>query len=188
MSPRLRSIAVAEGISLADDGLEALIRLSGGDMRRAINMMQSTYLAAPKRPLSASAVYASTGCPSPDDLHRIVEALWGKGFAEAFQHIMEIKTTKGLALVDIVTGIHELVAMIDLPQAVRIFLYERLADLEWRLSSATSEKIQVGALVGIFRLASNMVPDESGEKASSGKDARLRFMCNGGLMSATRVV
>ena len=39
---------------------------------------------------------------------------------------------------------------IELPQDVRGFLLESLAEIEWRLSGATSDSLQRGDLIGTF--------------------------------------
>ena len=39
---------------------------------------------------------------------------------------------------------------IGMPEAVRIELINKMADVEYRLAFGTSEKLQLGALVGAF--------------------------------------
>ena len=40
MVPRIKHIVDNEGINVTDDGMSAVVRLSNGDMRRALNMLQ----------------------------------------------------------------------------------------------------------------------------------------------------
>ena len=191
MVPRLRQIADAERVQVTDDGMQALTQLSGGDMRRCIHVLQSTSLAAPDRRVTAAAVYANTGHPSPQDLHAIVEALWRRGFGDAYRCLAELKSDKGLALTDVVTGVHDTLMRTDLPVSAKAFLYEELANLEWRLASATSETIQLGALVGAFRLAASLVPDAAkengGDATRSRQRQRLAWMLQRGMSSGTRI-
>lgn len=60
---RLKEVAKAEGVDLTEDGAKALVRLSQGDMRRALNTLQSAYLA--HATVDEEAVYATTGAPRP---------------------------------------------------------------------------------------------------------------------------
>ena len=43
--------------------------------------------------------------------------------------------------------------MIEMPNKIRIELIDRMADVEYRLAYGTSEKLQLGALVGAFSQA-----------------------------------
>lgn len=45
------------------------------------------------------------------------------------------------------------VFLIEMPNNIRIDLIERMADVEYRLAYGTSEKLQLGALVGAFSQA-----------------------------------
>ena len=45
------------------------------------------------------------------------------------------------------------VFLIEMPNKIRIELIERMADVEYRLAYGTSEKLQLGALVGAFSQA-----------------------------------
>jgi replication factor C subunit 3/5 len=44
-----------------------------------------------------------------------------------------------------------------LPPKVKVMLIEKLADCEYRLASGTSEKLQLGGLVGAFVKARELV-------------------------------
>ena len=45
------------------------------------------------------------------------------------------------------------VFQIEMPSNVRVELIDRMADVEYRLAFGTSEKLQLGALVGAFAQA-----------------------------------
>ena len=45
------------------------------------------------------------------------------------------------------------VFQIEMPSKIRIELIDRMADVEYRLAYGTSEKLQLGALVGAFSQA-----------------------------------
>ena len=63
----------------------------------------------------------------------------------------------GYALSDIVTEISILIADMELPDVVMAHLLSKLSTLEFHLSHGTSEKIQLGAFVGAFTVARNML-------------------------------
>ena len=68
-----------------------------------------------------------------------------------------MKTTKGLALSDIITEVHSFVHRIDFPGDVRMTLLDKLAEAEYRLCAGTSEKIQLSGLIASFQCVRDTV-------------------------------
>ncbi len=54
------------------------------------------------------------------------------------------------ALTDIVREVHPFIFRMGLPPRVKLALVEGLAETEYRLASGTSERLQLGGLVGAF--------------------------------------
>ncbi len=65
----------------------------------------------------------------------------------------------GYALSDIVTEIGRTVAVLGIDPDIRGLLFEKLSDIEYRLSFGTSEKLQGSALVGAFYQAREALQD-----------------------------
>eukprot|EP00127_Corallochytrium_limacisporum_P006250 Clim_evm9s223 gene=Clim_evmTU9s223 len=155
MTQRLQEIVTQESVNITEDGKEALIRLSGGDMRRTLNILQSCYLAYDE--VNATNVYLCTGHPLPEDIDHIVEVMLRKSFAEAYEEILQLKTAKGLALVDIITEAANIIYRLDLPSKAKIDVIDKMAEIEYNLSTGTNEKIQFGALLGAFQHAKAII-------------------------------
>ena len=69
-------------LNVTHDGVAAILRLSGGDMRRVLNILQATAMA--NDTINEAAVYACTGDPLPTDITKIVDALLTATFTDAF--------------------------------------------------------------------------------------------------------
>ncbi|KAF7816837.1 replication factor C subunit 3 [Senna tora] len=151
VSERLKHVIKAEGLDVTDNGLEALIRLSNGDMRKTLNILQSTHMASQQ--ITEEAVYLCTGNPLPKDIEQISYWLLNEQFADSFKRIYEIKTQKGLALVDIVREVTMFVFKIKMPPGVRVQLMNDLADIEYRLSFGCNDKLQLGSVIASFTRA-----------------------------------
>ncbi|TPX65715.1 hypothetical protein SpCBS45565_g04938 [Spizellomyces sp. 'palustris'] len=151
---RLDYVIGAEDIDITDDGRQALLKLSLGDMRRALNILQATHAAFSL--VTEQAVYLCTGSPLPADISQIADWLLNSDFATAYENIQQLRITKGLALADIITELHEVLAAMDMPAPVRIVLLDKMAEIEYNLSTSCSEKIQLGALVGSFRIGCDL--------------------------------
>ncbi|CAM6100388.1 unnamed protein product [Calypogeia fissa] len=145
---RLRFVVKEEGVDITEGGLNAVVRLAGGDMRKALNILQSTHMASPH--VTEESVYLCTGNPMPKDVQQIANWLLNDSFTTAFENVSNMKTNKGLALVDIVKELLPFIFQISMPQDVRVQLVDALADIEYRLASGTSEKLQLGALLSAF--------------------------------------
>lgn len=71
-----------EGVTATKDGMEAILRLSGGDMRKVLNVLQSTSMSHDV--VDERAVYECTGEPLPADLDAIMTSLMNDDFNTCF--------------------------------------------------------------------------------------------------------
>nr|XP_025871678.1 replication factor C subunit 5 [Vulpes vulpes] len=146
-------------VDLSEDGMKALVTLSSGDMRRALNILQSTNMAFGK--VTEETVYTCTGHPLKSDIANILDWMLNQDFTTAYRNIMELKTLKGLALHDILTEIHLFVHRVDFPSSVRVHLLTKMADIEYRLSVGTNEKIQLSSLIAAFQVTRDLIVTEA---------------------------
>ncbi|XP_004477112.1 replication factor C subunit 5 [Dasypus novemcinctus] len=159
MVPRLEHVVEEEKVDISEDGMKALVTLSSGDMRRALNILQSTNMAFGK--VTEETVYTCTGHPLKSDIANILDWMLNQDFTTAYRNIMDLKTLKGLALHDILTEIHLFVHRVDFPSSVRIHLLTKMADIEYRLSVGTNEKIQLSSLIAAFQVTRDLIVAEA---------------------------
>ncbi|KAJ7965533.1 Replication factor C subunit like [Quillaja saponaria] len=155
VTERLKHVIKAEGLDVPDSGLAALVRLSNGDMRKALNILQSTNMASEQ--ITEEAVYLCTGNPLPKDIEQISYWLLNEQFSDSFKRISDMKTRKGLALVDIVREVTMFVFKIKMPSDVRVQLINDLADIEYRLSFGCNDKLQLGSVIASFTQARSVL-------------------------------
>ncbi len=148
VQPLLEHVAKEEGVTFGEGGIEAVLRLGRGDMRRALHIMQSAHSAADV--VDEEVVYECTGNPRPGDIRAIVEWMVQLGFSEAYRKTERLRALKGLAVADLLTEVHSYALQLDLNADVRIELLRQLAEAEFRLSMGGSEKLNLGAIVGAF--------------------------------------
>ncbi|TNN45388.1 Replication factor C subunit 5 [Liparis tanakae] len=157
--PALQSRCTRFRIDINPGGMKAIVTLSSGDMRRSLNILQSTSMAYGK--VTEETVYTCTGHPLRSDIANILDWCLNKDFTSAYKQILQLKALKGLALNDIITEIHLLVHRVDFPPAIRIGLLIKLADIEHRLASGTNEKIQLSSMVAAFQSVRELVVSEA---------------------------
>jgi len=151
MMPRLQYVIDKENVQIDQEGKKAILQLANGDMRRALNILQSTHMASGL--VTETSVYECVGHPSKIDVKTIVHDLLNENFTVASQKLSTLKTTKGYALADILTELHRYVHKIDFPREIRIHLLVKMADIEYRLANGATEKIQLSALISAFQEA-----------------------------------
>uniref|UniRef100_A0A3B4APK1 Activator 1 subunit 5 n=1 Tax=Periophthalmus magnuspinnatus TaxID=409849 RepID=A0A3B4APK1_9GOBI len=159
MIPRLEHVIQQENIDISPDGMKALVTLSSGDMRRSLNILQSTSMAYGK--VTEDSVYTCTGHPLRSDIANILDWSLNQNFTTAYNQILQLKTLKGLALHDILTEVHLLIHRVDFPPSIRMDLLIKLADIEHRLASGTNEKIQLSSMVAAFQAVRDLVTSDA---------------------------
>lgn len=104
MVPCLEHVVEEEKVDLSEDRMKAFVTLSSGDMRRALNILQSTNMAFGK--VTEETVYTSTGHSLKSDITNIPDWELNQDFTTAYRNVRELNTLRGLALRDILTEIH----------------------------------------------------------------------------------
>lgn len=159
MIPRLEYVIHQENLDVTPDGMKAIVTLSSGDMRRSLNILQSTSMAYEK--VTEDTVYTCTGHPLRSDIANILDWSLNKDFTTAYNEILQLKTLKGLALHDILTEVHMLIHRVDFSPSIRMGLLIKMADIEYRLASGTNEKIQLSSMVAAFQAVRDLVTSEA---------------------------
>lgn len=151
--PRMELIIKNENIKITDDGRAAIHELSQGDMRRVVNLLQSTSMSFPGEEIDEMKVYQCCGHPLKSDITQVIDLLLNSDIKTAYTEIQKLKIDKGLALQDILTEVCNLVGTLTLPQAIIGEIYIRLADIEYHLNSGGQEKIYLSAMIAAFQPA-----------------------------------
>uniref|UniRef100_A0A1I8Q602 Activator 1 subunit 5 n=1 Tax=Stomoxys calcitrans TaxID=35570 RepID=A0A1I8Q602_STOCA len=158
--PRLDKIVEMENLNVTDDGKKALMTLSKGDMRKVLNVLQSTSMAFDV--VNEDNVYTCVGHPLRRDIERILETLLScKSFEQAYDDIQSIKSVKGLALEDILTELHLFIMRLELPMSVMNKIIIKMAAIEERLAKGCTEGPQTTALIAAFFIHRDHVTLES---------------------------
>lgn len=69
-------------VKLTPDGKQALLKLSRGDMRRALNILQACHAAYDVT--GETEIYNCTGSPQPADIETVVNSMLGDEFTTSY--------------------------------------------------------------------------------------------------------
>jgi replication factor C subunit 3/5 len=151
MRQQLDAIVSAEGIRIDEEGLNALIEVSRGDMRRSINILQCCHLLS--RQVSRHTVYTCTGALPPEDVQLIMQTLLDTSVSvsDAFELVRSLQISRGITLADLARSLHTIVTQSSaLSTARKVRIVVCLADIEYRLACRSNEELQLGAIISSF--------------------------------------
>lgn len=157
-----------EDVKILPEATDSLVKLSKGDMRRALNVLQACHASStPLQPrdgpkvadkdivrdtISVETIYNCIAAPPPDAIQDIVGTLMSTSdVTSCLTTINTLKVARGLALADIITALSEEVAKLNVKPEVMITWLDGLSVIEHRISGGGSENVQTGAVVGVIR-------------------------------------
>ena len=148
---QVREIAVAEGIEVTEEGVDALVYAAAGDMRRAINSLQAA--ATTGDVVDEEAVYAITATARPEEIEAMVTDALEGDFAKARATLDSLLTETGMAGGDVIDQIHRSVWEFDLSERDAVRLMERVGEIDYRIAEGANEQVQLEALLASLSLS-----------------------------------
>lgn len=154
MKSYLNKIAEAEGLSITDDGMDALMYVARGDLRKAINALQVS--ASLSKRIDAEVIYKTTATAKPEEAKKLLEVALRGNFIEARAILDKLLIEYGLSGEDVLKGMHE--SIFDLPVAERIKaeIVEKIGEAEFRIVEGSNERIQIEALIAHIAVLGRM--------------------------------
>jgi replication factor C small subunit len=154
----LKEIAAKEKVKLVPEGLDAIFEVCGGDLRRAINTLQSG--ASLGKPVDAKVVYSITGKASPADVQKMLKVAMDGDFLEARKQLRDMIQKYGVAGSDLIRQIHTEIFRGDVPEKWKIKLADIVGEVDYRLVEGADEEVQLSALLAKLVEAGNELKTE----------------------------
>ncbi|OYT27682.1 MAG: Replication factor C small subunit [Candidatus Altiarchaeales archaeon ex4484_96] len=153
---RLKYILGEEGVSFDDSGLDALVYLSEGDMRRAVNLVQS---AAALGEVVEDNVYAISSRARPEDIKQLLVVSLGGDFLEARKLVDKLIIDYGMSGEDVVVQLSREVMGLDVGDELKIRIVDLVGEANYALVEGANERIQLEALIARLMLLKKAVSD-----------------------------
>jgi len=141
----LKEIAAKEKVKLSEEGLDAIFEICGGDLRRAINTLQSA--ASLNKLVDAKVIYSITGKASPADVQKMLKIAMDGNFTEARKQLRDMIQKYGVAGSDIIRQIHTEIFRSEIPEQWKIKLADIVGEVDYRLVEGADEEVQLSALL-----------------------------------------
>ena len=142
---RINYIMKLENLSLVPNGLNALVDISRGDCRRAINYLQSCGTISKK--IDQEIVFRVAGEVPPDKIKEILKTAINGQLQLAIKLLNDLIKDYGLSGRNIIRNIHRELYNLNISEDLKIEISKLLAEFEYRLSQGGTEEIQLQALL-----------------------------------------
>lgn len=148
---RLAYICSNEKVKCIDRALELIFELSEGDMRRAINILQS---AAAIGEVTEDSVYKVVGLAHPKEVREMIQQAISGNFLEARKRLRDLMISYGLSGIDVIKQIHREIFSGDLkiPEELKILIADYTGEIQFRLTEGADEEIQLNAFLARLAL------------------------------------
>lgn len=147
----LKKVAKDEKLEMEEGAYEAVLQVSGGDLRKSVNVLQTA--AALGEKITEKEVFAATNRAEPGRVIKMISlAVEGK-FAEARKELLSLLFEQSLAGEDIIKDIYSQVVKMSMDDRKKLHLIEKIGEYEFRLTEGSNAQIQLEALLAQIALA-----------------------------------
>ncbi|MBN2250939.1 MAG: replication factor C small subunit [Candidatus Altiarchaeota archaeon] len=149
---RLEFILKKENVEYAQDGLEAIAYIAEGDIRHAVNILQS---AATLGKVDEKNVYSTSASARPEDVRNVMQlALSGK-FLDARNLVDKMITSYGMSGEDILIQMNREAMNLGIPDETKVRIIDYVGEANFTLVEGANERIQLEALLARIMLLKN---------------------------------
>ena len=146
----VRKIAKEENIEITADGVEALLFVAKGDLRRTVNTLQVA--AALGGVIDDEAIYKTTSTARPEEVKKLLETALDGDFMASRNVLDNLLIEYGLSGEDVIRQIHRTVFDLTIPDRQKVHLVDKVGECEFRMVEGANERIQIEALLAQFVL------------------------------------
>jgi len=145
-------ISKKEGVKLIPEGLDAVFEASGGDMRKATNLLQAA--AATQGEVDDIAIYSVLGKVSPQRVREMINLGLKGNFLEAREILRSLLIDEGLGAEDILRMIYSELMRMQMPEKWKVRISDTVGEVDFRLTQGARPEIQLSTLIAKLALAS----------------------------------
>ncbi|HIH30922.1 TPA: replication factor C small subunit [Candidatus Micrarchaeota archaeon] len=146
----IERVGRAEKLKLDKGSIEALLYVSEGDMRKAINAMQGASLHSAA--LSAETVYKSAARAEPAEIKEMMELALSRKFVEARKKLHQLMISYGMSGEDVLIQMYRSIDSLQLSEREKVAVMDKIGEYNFRLVEGANELIQIEALLAQFLL------------------------------------
>jgi len=149
----INNIVKLEKINITDDCIINTIKISEGDMRKSINVLQSLYLINSNTVITTQDLYQTIGYLEPEKNIEMMNYLFeDKSLFEIYTTILKFKEENNLSINDIIKELSNyLIKNNNIPTSKIIRIFDKLAQIEVYLTNNVNQDIQLCAIISSLK-------------------------------------
>jgi replication factor C small subunit len=141
----INRVAKGEGLALDDKAVEALLYISEGDMRRAINSLQGASMSGKK--ITSEMVYKSSSRAEPAEIKEMMELALSRKFVEARKKLHKVMIEYGMSGEDVLLQMYRTIDLLDCSEREKVAIVDKIGEYNFRLVEGANETLQIEALL-----------------------------------------
>ncbi len=145
IASRIEYVAKKENVKLDSTGTEAILYLSEGDMRSAINLLQAA--SSSGNQVTDKTVFSISGRADPAKIKDLLTFASEGKYENALETLRLLITQEGISPLDLARQIHRELQGIGFSPDRQMSTLERIAETEFRIAEGANGEIQLTALL-----------------------------------------
>ena len=149
----INNIINLEKINISNDCINNIIKISEGDMRKSINILQSLFLINSTNIIITKDLYKMVGYLEPEKSIEMMNYLFEKkSLNEIYTNILKFKEEYNLSINDILKELSQfLLKNTNLSTSKLIEIFNKLAQIEVYLTNNVNQDIQLCAIISALK-------------------------------------
>jgi len=147
----IEHVAKAEGLKVDEKARSAVVYVSEGDARKAINCLQGASVDGGK--VTEEQVFRVASRARPEEVGEMVRLALKGNFSQARALLDELMIRYGMSGEDVISQVYREIVSLDVPDEQKVFLVDRVGEYDFRMTEGANERIQLEALLAQVMLA-----------------------------------
>ena len=141
----IERVAHGEKLKADKEAADALLYVSEGDMRRAINALQGASLHSAT--ITSESVYKSAARAEPAEIKEMMELALARKFVEARKKLHHLMINYGMSGEDVLIQMYRTLDSLQISEREKVALMDKIGEYNFRLVEGANEMIQIEALL-----------------------------------------
>jgi replication factor C small subunit len=137
-----------EELVIDEDGYNSLFEITGGDVRRLINILQSC--SAIDKTINKDLIYSLVSAAEPKEIIEVLQIAVTGDFINSRNKLLDVMLRHGLSGLDVIKQIQKEIWNLDIIDERKIKLVDKCGEIEFRMVEGSDEFIQLEALLANF--------------------------------------
>lgn len=150
---KIREIAQNNDLNIPEEGVDSLVEIAGGDMRKAINYMQS--LSILEHEIKPADIFEIAGLTNPDKIEQIVSNLVKNKTSytldSAYSEVKRLIFYDGFQGRDLIKQFNKTIQQVDYIETKDKLLFNnQVGEAEFRITQGSNELIQLTSILAVI--------------------------------------